>query len=431
MSFDLEQARKIADAVLYEGYILYPYRSTSAKNHVRFQFGVLAPRIWCDAGGCEHAWMRTECLVEPTGERPRVAGKLRALQLQQRRLETPAGEPVDSLEAGGRLFTGWDESVEREVEFSVSLADAEQVIPFAFEGGSELEIIEGAGRIVRQRWPVRGEIHVTAEALGSLVRLRVRVENASACAPGVPRDEALRASLLGAHTLLAAEDAAFVSLIDPPEFARAAASGCENVRTFPVLVGPAEARGVLLSSPIILYDHPEIAPESPADLYDGTEIDEILTLRTMTLTDQEKREARATDPRAAAIIDRVDHLPPEVMEKLHGAIRGRVATPAAAPGPAVPWWDPVADAAVSPETDSVDIGGVVVARGSRVRLRPRRNADAQDMFLEGKVGLVQAVFVDVEERRYVAVTVEGDPAAELQLLHGRYYYFYPEELEPS
>ena len=72
---------------------------------------------------------------------------------------------------------------------------------------------------------------------------------------------------------------------------------------------------------LFLYDYPQIAPESPGDLYDATEIDEILTLRTMTLTDEEKREARATDPRAAAIIDRVDDMPPEILDRLHGAVR--------------------------------------------------------------------------------------------------------------
>ncbi len=77
----------------------------------------------------------------------------------------------------------------------------------------------------------------------------------------------------------------------------------------------------MLSSPIILEDYPRVAPESPADLFDATEIDEILTLRTMALTDEEKREARATDPRAAALIDRVDNMPPEMLDRLHGAIR--------------------------------------------------------------------------------------------------------------
>jgi hypothetical protein len=211
----------------------------------------------------------------------------------------------------------------------------------------------------------------------------------------------------------------------------------------------------MLSSPVILYDHPEIAPESAGDLFDSTEIDEILTLRTMALTDEEKREARATDPRAADLIDRLDDLPPELMEKLHGAIRyleprsGPVTSPAestagpfpAAPAadevpvfqtPDAPWWDPGSDQSVSPETDEVLINGVPVGRGSKVLMRPgARRADAQDLFLAGREALVEAVLQDVDGQVHVAVTPVADPMAELQRAQGRFLYFAPDELEPA
>jgi hypothetical protein len=204
----------------------------------------------------------------------------------------------------------------------------------------------------------------------------------------------------------------------------------------------------MLSSPIILYDHPTIAPESPGDLFDSTEIDEILTLRTMALTEDEKREARATDERAAAIIDRVDSMPPELLERLHGAVRylrgaegsgepqggapvNREGEPVEKEPELVPWWDPGADRTVSPETDGVVVAGVLVAKGSRVRLRPgQRRADAQDMFLAGREATVEAVFLDVDGNRHLAVTLEEDPAADLQRWHGRYLYFSPDEVEP-
>jgi hypothetical protein len=279
-----------------------------------------------------------------------------------------------------------------------------------------------AARLVRERWPLAGEIRVSIERTGSgLTRVRVEVENLTEVAdPSISRDEALRSSFTGAHVLLAAENGEFISLLDPPEQAREAAASCKNVRVWPVLI----ERDLVLSSPIILYDHPQVAKESPGDLYDATEIDEILTLRTQTLTDEEKREARATDPRAAAILDRVDHLPAEMLEKLHGAIRSVEPS-------APPFWDPGADASVSPETDSVEIAGVPVAKGSVVRLHPGRHADAQDMFLEGQLGVVQGVYLDVEDRRYLAVTLRDDPAADLHLWHGRFLYFFPEEVEPA
>ena len=78
----------------------------------------------------------------------------------------------------------------------------------------------------------------------------------------------------------------------------------------------------MLSSPIILYDYPQIAPESPGALFDGTEIDEILTLRIMTLTDEEKREMRTVDERAREILERTENMPPDQLMKIHGVLRG-------------------------------------------------------------------------------------------------------------
>jgi len=435
MSF--ERARKIADAVLYEGYILYPYRPSAPKNQVRWQFGVLAPRAWCESGGCENSWSQTECLVEASGA-GRLSGKMRFLQLQRRTVEEATGasgfRPVASLDAGGRLWTTWDEGLEREVEFGADL-DGESTVRFELAGGREVEAIsgpDGPGRVVRELWPLAGAIQVASERLDDrLVKVRIRVENITRWdVPGAPRDEALRGSFAGAHLMLAVEGGQFMSLLDPPGWAAAAANACQNVRTWPVLVGPSPQRDVLLSSPIILYDYPEVARESPGDLYDATEIDEILTLRTLTLTDEEKREARATDARAAAILDRVEQMPPEMLDRLHGAVRSlRQASPESSNN--APWWDPGADASVSPETDSVEIQGVAVAKGSVVRLHPGRHADAQDMFLEGRLAVVQAVYLDVEDKRYLAVTPQDDPAADLHEWYGRYLYFSPEEVEPA
>jgi hypothetical protein len=213
---------------------------------------------------------------------------------------------------------------------------------------------------------------------------------------------------------------------------------CQNNGCWPVLADPDGGRQVMLASPIILYDHPELAPESPGELYDGTEIDEILTLRTLALSDEEKLEARATDPRAAALIDRVESMDAPTMARLHGTIRGLRSGAGDAGGggladydPAVPWWDPEADASVSPDTDSVLIGGQQVARGSLVRLRPgARRADAQDMFLVGRIAEVQAVLLDIEDQPYLAVALTDHPDPDLSIAHGRFLYFMPDEVEP-
>ena len=440
----LERARKIADAVLYEGYLLYPYRASSRKNQLRFQFGVLAPRDWSEAGGPEHWWMNTECIVEPL-ENPVLSGRVRFLQIQRRIVEVAqATEPqrfraVDSIELDGRLLTSWAEGIEREVAFEIALKELgreERTVEFVFQPTQCQEPVEDRGsavaaRIVRATNGIAGALRIRAQRIdGSSIKIGARVENITPYKDvHASRDEALRASFIGAHTILAIADGSFVSMIDPPEFARAAAAECANVRTWPVLIGANGESDIVLSCPIILQDYPEIAPESPGDLYDATEINEILTLRTMTLTDEEKREARATDPRAAAIIDRVDAMPPEMLDRLHGAMR--YLREAVATANDVPWWDPGADASVSPETDSIEIDGVAVAKGRRVRLRPgARRADAQDMFLAGRVAEVQGVFLDVENRQYLAVTLEDDPAAEFHQWHGRYFYFSPDEVEP-
>lgn len=412
----LEAGRRVADTVLYEGYLLYPYRSSAQKNRLRWQFGVLAPRRWSEAGGGDGWNSRTETLLE--------ADQDAAFHLQLRFLQLETREEA----SGG----DWDEGTEREVDAVVGLAGAERgrAVRFGFAStpvrpGYRREAVEGCMRISAWRLP---------GPYGAL-RLRVDVENtADWDGSGLGRDEAVRRSLVATHLLIGVSGGRFLSLADPPEWARTAAGDCVNEGTWPVLIG--DAHQVVLSSPIILPDGAEVAPESPGDLFDSTEIDEILGLRILALTDEEKRQARRTDPKAAAIVDRLETMPPEVWGRLHGAVRSLrpagSAPTATVPDPSAsgaPWWDPGADPAASPETDSLIVGGVVVTRGSRVGLKPGR-ADAQDMFLAGRAAVVQAVLADVDGGWHLAVTLEDDPAAELMRSHGRYLYFHPDEVEP-
>jgi hypothetical protein len=446
-SFEL--ARKVADAVLYEGYLLYPYRASAAKNQARWQFGVLMPRLWSEHGPDEPWATQTECLLEPE-EATTVRVLVRFLHVQAKTVEVVDVEAgtfheADTLPVDGSELVPWDEAAELEVAVEAPLArllEGELATPFERPGGRRVEPVHDAagrlvGRTVRRRWPVLGSVKLSAERLEGpygLVRLRLVLENATAWNdPGADRSVALRHSLVAAHSLIGIDQGVFLSLLDPPEWAKPAAEACQNLHTWPVLIGDEGRRDAMLSSPIILYDHPTIAPESPGDLFDATEIDEILTLRTMALTEDEKREARVTDERAAAIIDRVDNMPPELLERLHGAVRylKEVEGTEEEEPELVPWWDPGADRTVSPETDGVVVAGVTVARGSRVRLRPGQRADAQDMFLAGRLATVEAVFLDVDGNRHLAVTLDEDPAADLQRWHGRFLYFSPDEVEPQ
>ncbi len=387
----LDQARKIADAVLYEGYILYPYRPSSVKNRFRWQFGIVAPRVWSEGGG--DPWeMQTECLVESQGAAS-VSGTIRFLQVEEDKHEFDAA---------------WETGAERTIDVGPCALDSlteERIEPF---------LIPAAGG------PITGLTRVSVEKVDGLFRFRLRLENLTDIDAGAARAAAMRRSLVGAHTLLSVERGSFVSLMDPPLRAIDAARACANLNTWPVLTGKPGDREVMLSSPIILEDYPAIAPESPGDFFDATEMDEMLTLRVMTLTDDEKREACAADDRARRIVERSDSIPREMFERLHGAVRGMRA---------VPGEDFFNPAGEKPEEAEIEIPGGRVARGSRVRLVPKRRADSMDLFLKGRAARVEAVHRDVEDRVYVAVTVEGDPAADLAGHYGRFYYFYPDEIE--
>lgn len=293
----LDMARLVADAVLFEGYLLYPYRASALKNQMRWQFGVLAPPATPDPS--ENRYSQTECLLDANADSV-VDIQVRFLQLRSQGPESA------------------DEGVVREVTVSARL-DEHGEFPFELPGAARVET-----DMPVTSWSVSGVIRVeVASSDAGLRKLRVVVENHTPWEPAedATRVEMLRRSLVSTHLVLSVNSGSFVSLLDPPEMATEAVRSCQNHHTWPVLIGNRDERTVMLSSPIILYDYPEVAAESPGDLFDSGEIDEILTLRTMTLTESEKAEARATDPRAARIIDRSESMSDTVRDRLHGRAR--------------------------------------------------------------------------------------------------------------
>jgi hypothetical protein len=436
MSANWDRARAVADAVLYEGYLLYPYRATSRKNQSRWQFGVLGPPGAADAGIGEDASLSAQVLVHPHGA-PWVSGVVRFLQLQHRGAERDLGggrfERVEEVTAGAQTWLSWDEAVEREITIDrLPATSLPRTLDISVPAGSDVETVDG-GRLVRSRRELHGQLAMSAESDGDLLRLTFEVRNIGP--PAADNDEAIATSLIGTHVLIEVADGEFVSLLEPPDSAADAAGRCRQHRCFPVLAGPPGDHDLVLASPIILYDHPEIAEQSKGALYDSTEIDEILTLRIMTMTDEEKAQARATDPLAAEIIDRCDSMSPEALLELHGVLRDpHAVTDGPRLIPEVPaevdWWDPLADNAVRPELDAVLVNGMPVARGTRVRLRPSRRADAQDLFYADKVARVTTVHEDVDGDQHIGVVLEDDPAAEMHDWYGRYLYFAPDEVEP-
>ena len=304
-----EEVRRIADAVLYEGYLLWPYRRTALKNQQRFTFGGAYPPNWEDRSS-----LQAQVLLESAGQ-PDVDVRVRFLHVVHRQvLRKPSGGgdpfPVDELESGGERWVTWDEAIEREVSPG----------PIQVPAGEELEHIPGG--LIRRSWrALSGEVSLTRETIwGGLSRVTVRVSNASPWS-GSAREDALRQTLCSTHAILGAGPGSWVSPTDPPAHLAAAAGACANEGLWPVLVGEPGQRSTMLASPIILPDHPEIAPESPGDLFDSGEIDQMLVLNILAMTEQERRDMRDADPRARAILDRTEALGPEEMMRLSGAIR--------------------------------------------------------------------------------------------------------------
>jgi len=345
-SASLERVEKIAEAVLYEGYMLYPYRASAVKNQQRWNFGVLCPRAYSEQQNGTEAWtMQTQCLLQG-GPSTRLSVKVRFLQIVDRLIgeavnptykvsEDTESEVkiVDKLEIGDQTFVPWQEAVEREVippPLHPAAFSFHPPVTFEFPAGREGEPLRDnsgrvAGVVIREWKALSGLIDIHSEPCqDGVVKVTVRICNLTSYdpQPAQVRADALMYSLISAHTMLVVENGQFVSLLDPPEDLKQLASECSNIGTWPILIGEEGERDTMLSSPIILYDYPQIAPESPGSLFDGTEIDEILSLRILTMTDEEKREMRQSDQRARQILERTENMPPEQFMKMHGALRG-------------------------------------------------------------------------------------------------------------
>jgi hypothetical protein len=351
---NLELAKKIADAVLYEGYILYPYRASAIKNRQRFTFGVLMPGDWAarhQSG--ETGRIQTECMI--AGGAPQIDVRVRFLQLVAREVGRVCPDPsrsdtarsntapapeqevqlefeiVPELEVDGEIHQTWEEAVEREIVAAGLIVPELVATPIVVRWSSAAEqtseTLHGAdgatvGAIVRHRRAIEARVTIGAQQLAEhLWRIRVEVENTSPLPADVARPKAQLSALGSAHALLAAHFGEFISLLEPPDEFASFAAGCQNVGAWPVLVGGEGERDLMLASPIILYDYPQVAPESDGDYFDGTEMDEMLALRVMTLTDDEKRAMRSVDTRAREILERTEGLSQSSLMHLHGTIR--------------------------------------------------------------------------------------------------------------
>jgi hydrogenase maturation protease len=347
----------------------------------------------------------------------------------------PSGDPshfpvVPELRIDGRIFQTWHEAVERQVALpEMPLAGTARRDVFSFPGSRTVEPLhDAAGRVAgfirRRQHALKGEIEMSVDPIDSeAARITVRITNVTPATDEDLKDSdaVLLRTFASTHTILQASGAEFLSLTDPPADHALDATACDNIGTWPVLVGDEQKqeRGTMLSSPIILYDYPQIAPESAGDLCDGLEIDEILTLRVMTMTDEEKNEMRNVDAYARRILERTESLREEDLMKMHGAMRD-------VGFPGGDFFDEHA------RLDHVFAGGVALQAGDRVRISPKSRADAMDMILAGKIGLIEAIEQDAEGGVHLAIVLEEDPGRDLGMMRqpGHRFFYTLDEIEP-
>ena len=340
--------RAVADAVLYEGFLLFPYAKSALKNRMPFQFGVVMPEGYRDRS--EPSSMRAQFVFCPG-----------------------PGETNARIDGTVRFLCAREDPIEEEAAFAFSPGT-----PFG-----QCFVNDG----------LRGEINVAVDKLSGMARVTLQIVNRTAVDEGASRNDALRGAFVSAHLLLEAQGGTFASMVDPPAEAVAAVAGCANDRLYPILAGErmegGKASRTLLLSPIILEDFPRIAEASRTHTFDGTEIDELLLLSVASLTEDEKRDARAAHPYVRTLLERAEALDPQTLRTLHGEI----------------------------------------TIGSHVRVMPNRRADVWDDVVRGMPARVNAIQTDLEGKHYVGVVFDADPARDLHDWYGRSFFYGIDELE--
>ncbi len=371
--------RGIARALLYEGYALFPYGVSSLKNRRRLSFGELSP------GG------RVASAV-PVELRPGAVldARIGLLQPIRRTVYDQRGDEVVELDIGERRLVSFTEAREIEIDLgpfdALTLASEPQKIAFEAASFASIETLtddRGAQVATVKRFGKRlsGEVRI---ALGPVTKVGARdiailsVELIHSTESVEEHDDL--SAMHSPHLTIRIVEGAFVSVIDPPDELRPCVDRCEYEGWWPILVGTPGSRDLTLLSPIILYDYPEVAPESPGDLFDATENDELLTLSILALTDDERRSMKAMDPRTAAILARCDALG-ERLGLLHGATR------------------------------AFEVG---VGIGDTVRLRTQ-GRDSFDGAIDGQIGRVVDIQVEVNGKEHLIVVLNDDPGRDMGL----------------
>jgi hypothetical protein len=350
---------RLVDSLLFEGYALYPYTPGATKNATPTPFGIVYPHDYAQTQ--THAFDRMQIQFIVTDIDAMVTGEVRFLQ------------------ASGEKH--------RAVERKVQLGAAPSKVSFDYdelEGHAEIfidQLPDGRGRVtllVENDTPLTEE-----ESTGD-------------------RKDALLKSMLSTHLVGRVESG---TIISPLERGDDGVAGCCQVNTWPVLATPGD--DAILAPTFMLPEHPEIAPESVNDFFDNTEIEEALVLHIQALSDSEREEISAQDPKVREMLARADATTPQQLMDLHGRVRLE---------------DP-------PGEREVTFEGVTYKRGDKVVLHPPLDADVYDKMLDGRTATIHRLFMRVDDRLHLGVTVDDDPMQEILGESGRFLFFFAEEVE--
>jgi hypothetical protein len=390
----MAELEQLLDALLYEGYALYPYTPGATKNATPTPFGILYPPTY--AAGLPSTFDRLElrCLLHAAPE-------------------AVLGAEVRFLAGGGERHQALAQRV-RLGDMSVgALAEASA----SGEPGAEREA-EVAG--------VSGERLLLAlglragEVAADSYEIALTVENRTPCAEGLERAAALARSLLSTHPIVRVSEGCFSSPLE---------CTCVSVNTFPVLAGDDD--DVVLGAAIVLPDHPQIAPESRGGLFDSTEIEEALLLHVQALSDGEREEIERQDPVVREMVARAAAATPEDIVALHGRVTLR--DPPSPAGRSRVSDSPPQEPAdlVDPRSgeEYADVDGIRFRRGGKVRIRPGADADLHARMLDGHTATIERIMIDYDGKMHLGVTIDDDPGQELMRDSGRFLFFFAPEVE--
>jgi hypothetical protein len=403
---------QLIDALLYEGYALYPYTPGTAKNATPTPFGILYPPTYAAALASTFERLELRCMLQAPPE---------AVLSAEVRFLAATGERHEAAAHRVRL-----------ADTSVATLAAPSVTG---ERVAEREVeIAGEGKIAEEspRW-LRLALGLRVHELGpGSYEVVLAVENRTPCAQGLDRSGALAHSLLSTHPILRVSGGRFNSPLECP---------CGSVNTFPVLASAAD--DAVVGAAIVLPDHPQLAPESRGGLFDSTEIEEALLLHVKALSDGEREAIERQDPLVRKVVARAAAATPEEVLALHGRVTLRDPVGPTHPmGPrnhvGATMRDPVTDTPpeeppglVDPQAgeEHAEVAGVRFRRGGKVRIRPGPDADLHARMLDGRTATIERILVDYDGKTHLGVTIDDDPGQELLRDSGRFLFFFAPEVE--